>query len=306
MKDLIIIGAGPAGLSAAIYGIRAGLDLLMIERFSPGGQVMNTHEVENYPGFVDPVKGWELMSAMENQARRLGAEIINGEAGAIIKDKEKNVFSISLSNGKSLIARSVILACGSANQKLNIPGEQEFTGKGVSYCATCDGAFFKDKVTAVIGGGNTALEEALFLTRFASKVYLVHRRYEFRGEKILQQRILANNKIEPIYDTIITSIEGKEKVTKAILKNKSTNEKKDLLLDGVFIFVGYSPNTAFLPEELLNTRKEVIIDKNLQTKIHGIFAAGDMRENSKRQIVMAAADGATAAMNAYDYLQEMG
>jgi thioredoxin reductase (NADPH) len=308
MKDLIIIGAGPAGLSAAIYGIRSGLDLLLIERFSPGGQVMNTYEVENYPGFIEPVKGWELMSAMENQAKRLGAEIISGEVKSVTKDNRSNLFKIELAGGETLESKSIILACGSLHENLNVPGEKEFTGKGVSYCATCDGAFFKDKVTAVVGGGNSALEEALFLTRFASKVYLIHRRNEFRGSKILQDRILADQKIEPVYNTVITSIKSTDnnKVTSAVLRNKLTNEEKNLKLDGVFIFAGYKPNTDFLSKDILNGKGEIVTDRNMHTKTNGMFAAGDAREASKRQIVMACADGATAAISAYEYINKLG
>ncbi|MFH0976696.1 MAG: thioredoxin-disulfide reductase [Spirochaetota bacterium] len=307
MKDLIIIGAGPAGLSAAIYGIRAGLDLLVLERYSPGGQVMNTYEVENYPGFVEPVKGWELMSAMESQARRLGAEIISGDVKSVVKNEKSNSFKTELTSGEILESRSVILACGALHENLHVPGEKEFAGKGVSYCATCDGAFFKDKVTAVVGGGNTALEEALFLTRFASKVYLIHRRKEFRAAKILQDRVLADKKIDPIYDTIIISIKSNDnnKVTSVILKNKLTNEEKSLELDGVFIFAGYKPNTGFLPKDMLNTNGEIFSDRDMHTKISGLFAAGDAREGSKKQIVMACADGATAAMEVYEYLQKL-
>jgi thioredoxin reductase (NADPH) len=305
MKDLIIIGAGPAGLSAAIYGIRSGLDLSVIERFSPGGQVMNTYEVENYPGFALPVKGWELMSAMENQAKRLGAEILSGEVKSVVKNEKNNLFKIELAGTETLECKSVILACGCVHEMLNVPGEKDFTGKGVSYCATCDGAFFKDKVTAVVGGGNTALEEAQFLTQFAKRVYFIHRRNEFRGSKILQDRILANKIIEPIYNTIVTSIKGDGKVTSAVLKNKITNEEKNLEVDGVFIFAGYKPSTGFLSKDMLNEKGEILADKNMHTKISGLFAAGDAREDSKRQIVMAAADGATAAISAYEYLREL-
>ncbi|MBN2040830.1 MAG: thioredoxin-disulfide reductase [Spirochaetes bacterium] len=305
MKELIIIGAGPAGLTAAIYGIRAGLDVLLIERYSPGGQVINTYEVENYPGFVEPVQGWELMSAMEGQVRRLGVEIINGDVKSIIKNTEENLFNVELTDNHIHKAKAIILACGATHNQLKIPGETELTGKGVSYCATCDGAFFKDKVTAVNGGGDTALEEALFLTKFASKVYLIHRREEFRGAKILQDRVLSNDKIEPIYNSVVKSINGSENVTSLTLKNVKTSEEKELKLDGLFIFIGYSPNTGFLPEEILNERSEVIVNKEMQTSVPGLFAAGDMREDSKRQIVMAAADGATAALEAYNYVNEM-
>ncbi len=306
MKDLIIIGAGPAGLTAGIYGIRAGLDLSIIEKFSPGGQVINTFEVENYPGFVEPVAGWELMSNMENQAKRLGVEIENGDIVSIGKDEKGGSFQLKRSDGSVVEAKSVIAATGASFRKLGVPGEKEYTGQGVSYCATCDGAFYKEKTVAVIGGGNTALEEAHFLTRFASKIYLVHRRDEFRGVKILQDRVLAEEKIEPVLDTVLESIAGDQKVQKVVLKNKKTGEISERAVDGVFIFVGWDPNTAYLPGEVLNEKKEVVVDVRMHTKIEGLFAAGDLRCDSERQIVMAAADGATAALNAYNYLVNLG
>jgi thioredoxin reductase (NADPH) len=303
MKDLIIIGAGPAGLAAAIYGKRAGLDLIVLERYAPGGQVMNTDEVENYPGFVEPIKGWELIAAMEGQAKRLDTEIVNGEVKSVKKAADKS-FDVELTDGQIQEAKTIILACGAMPNHLNVSGEAELTGRGVSYCATCDGAFFKNKITAVLGGGDTALEEALFLTRFANKVYLIHRRDKFRGSKILQDRIFANTKIEPVYNSTVSSINGPDKVTSVTLKNLKTEQESKLELDGFFIFVGYSPNTGFLPKEILNKNNEVIVDKDLQTILPGMFAAGDLRESSKRQILMAAADGATALMNAYEYLQK--
>jgi thioredoxin reductase (NADPH) len=305
MKDLIIIGAGPAGLTAGIYGIRAGLDLSIIEKFSPGGQVINTFEVENYPGFVEPIAGWELMSNMENQAKRLGVEIGSGDIVSIEKDEKGKFFRLKKSDGNIIEAKSVIAATGASFRKLGVPGEKEYTGQGVSYCATCDGAFYKEKTVAVIGGGNTALEEAHFLTRFASKIYLIHRRDEFRGVKILQDRVLGEEKIEPVLDTVLESINGGQKVEKVVLKNKKTGEISERAVDGVFIFVGWDPNTSYLPEEVLNEKKEVFVDVRMHTKIEGLFAAGDLRNDSERQIVMAASDGATAALNAYEYLLNM-
>jgi thioredoxin reductase (NADPH) len=305
MKDLIIIGAGPAGLTAGIYGIRAGLDLSIIEKFSPGGQVINTFEVENYPGFVEPIAGWELMSNMENQAKRLGVEIGSGDIVSIEKDEKGKFFRLKKSDGNIIEAKSVIAATGASFRKLGVPGEKEYTGQGVSYCATCDGAFYKEKTVAVIGGGNTALEEAHFLTRFASKIYLIHRRDEFRGVKILQDRVLGEEKIEPVLDTVLESINGGQKVEKVVLKNKKTGEISERAVDGVFIFVGWDPNTSYLPKEVLNEKKEVFVDVRMHTKIEGLFAAGDLRNDSERQIVMAASDGATAALNAYEYLLNM-
>jgi thioredoxin reductase (NADPH) len=300
MKDLIIIGAGPAGLTAGIYGIRAGLDLVIIEKIAPGGQVVNSYEIENYPGFVNPISGWDLMTSMEEQARRLGAEIIPADVVAVKKDA--GFFTVSLSDGE-MKGKSVIIAGGTTNRKLNVPGENEYLGRGVSYCATCDGAFFKDKITVVVGGGDAALEEADFLTRFASKVYLIHRREHFRGAEILQKKVLKNEKIIPILNTSVASINGNEKVSSVLLKDNNTGETRVLNTDGVFIFVGFDPNSSLIDSKLLNEDREIIVDMDMHTKIPGLFAAGDIRSNSKRQIVTAAADGATAALNAYEYIK---
>ncbi len=299
MKDLVIIGGGPAGLTAGIYGMRAGLDLVIVEKFSPGGQVINSYEIENYPGFAEPVEGWKLMSSMEEQTRRLGAEIISAEVVSIKKDA--GVFTVGLADGE-IQARSVIIAAGAFNRRLNVPGEKEYVGRGVSYCATCDGAFFKDKITVVAGGGDVALEEAFFLTRFASKVYLIHRREHFRGADILQKRVLGNEKIVPVLCTNIESVNGDTTVNSVTLKNIVSGEISRLDTDGVFIFIGYDPNSSFVDKELLNEQREVIVDMNMQTGVEGLFAAGDIRSGSKRQIVMAAADGATAVLGAYEYL----
>ena len=301
MKDLIILGAGPAGLTAAIYGMRAGLDLLVLEKFSPGGQVVNTYEVENYPGFAEPVPGWDLVSAMENQARRLGTEFATGEALEVTKSD--NAFTIRLSDGEPLRARTVIAATGAALKKLGIPGEEQFFGRGVSYCATCDAAFYRDRVTAVIGGGDTALEEAHYLTRFSSKVHLIHRRNEFRGAKVLQDRVLASEKIVPVLGKVPVSVNGGAKVESITVKDVNSGNESVISVDGVFVFIGYTPNTSYLPPSLLNKAGEVIVDMQMRTSIPGLYAAGDLRCDSKRQIVMACADGATAALNAYEDLQ---
>ncbi len=300
MKELIIIGAGPAGMAASIYAIRAGLDTLVLEKISPGGQVMLTYEIENYPGFVEPVEGWQLASNMEQQARRLGVTIESKDVESV--RKVNDVFEITTTDGSTLQARAVIAATGASLRRLGVPGESEFTGRGVSYCATCDAAFFKDRVTAVVGGGNTALEEALYLTRFASKVYLIHRRDEFRGQRILQDRVQSNPKIELVLDTVVTQVNGDDKVNTLTLLNKRTNTQSQLSVDGLFIFIGFSPNTAYLPKEILNEVGQVKVDMQMRTPVSGLFAAGDLREGSYRQVLMAAADGATAAISAYEYV----
>jgi thioredoxin reductase (NADPH) len=304
MKDCIIIGAGPAGLTAAIYGLRSGLDLLVLEKFSPGGQVINTYEVENYPGFVEPVAGWELMQKMEEQTRRLGAEIKSEQVTTVERDDAKDCLVVKAASGETYEAKSVILATGSTNKTLNVPGEAEYTGKGVSYCATCDGAFYKDKVTAVVGGGDTALEEAYFLTRFASKVYLIHRRDAFRASKIVQDRALGHEKIEVVYNATVETINGQEKVSSITVKDKETGELSTIDTDGVFIFIGYDSNTGCVNKDLLNEFSEIKVDSRMRTSVKGLFAAGDMRSDTKKQIVMACADGATAAMEVYDYIIE--
>ncbi len=302
IKDLIIVGGGPAGLTAAIYGIRAGLDLQLIEKFSPGGQVINSYEIENYPGFPEPVAGWELMSRMEEQARRLGIDISSGDVTSVAKSGE--IFSVKM-NGASLEAKSVIIAAGASHRKLGVPGEREFTGRGVSYCATCDGAFYKDRITVVVGGGDVALEEAHFLTRFSSKVYLVHRRDSFRGADILQKRIFSSEKIVPVYNSVLESVNGDDAVRSVSVKDIVTGRRSEIKTDGVFVFIGYDPNTGFLDREILNEAGEVTVDMNMNTYVEGLFAAGDIRSGSKKQIVMACADGATAAMSAYDYITEI-
>jgi thioredoxin reductase (NADPH) len=306
MKDLIIIGAGPAGMTAAIYGIRAGLDLILIERLSPGGQVVNTYEVENYPGFIDPIRGWDLVSNMEKQARRLGVEIMSGEVASVRKKSESGAFLVQLEGGGVLEAKSVIAAAGATYRKLDVPGVEEFIGKGVSFCATCDGAFFKDRSIAVIGGGNSALEEVHFLTKFAKKIYLIHRRDRLRADKILQDRIFSSGKIEQYMDSVVESISGNGSVEKLHLKNLKTGRAAALDVNGVFILIGFDANTDFLPDTVISDEKEVIVDMRMKTPLPGLFAAGDIRSGSKRQIVMAAADGATAAMEANEYIAGLG
>ena len=300
MKELIIIGAGPAGLTAAIYGMRSGLDLAVIEKFAPGGQVVNTWEVENYPGFPEPIAGWDLVAKMEEQARRLGAEIISGDVETL--SKENGVFRVGIAGGDTLEARAVIVTAGASLRTLGIPGEAKFTGRGVSYCATCDAAFFRDKKTVVIGGGNVALEEAVFLTRFAERVYLVHRRDRFRADSIQVDRVLACENIEPVYDSVPVKINGNDKIDSITLKNVKSGVETDIETDGVFIFVGFDPNTGFLPAEILNEHNEVIVDISMRTPIEGLFAAGDIRASSIRQIACATGDAAVAASGAYYYI----
>lgn len=301
--DTIIIGSGPAGLTAGIYTARARLKSLLIEKASPGGQVLTTEKVENYPGFPDGgVGGFELMQKMQKQAEEFGLKIKTGEVTGIgVKDEKTMEVETS---EVCFFTHSLIIATGAEDKKLNVPGEDKFLGRGVSFCATCDAPFFKDKKVAVVGGGDTAVEEALYLTKFASEVYLVHRRDCLRAAKVLQERALANPKIKPFWDSVITEIIGGQKVEKVRLRNIKTNKQSDLFCDGVFIFIGVDPNTAYLKDLVqLDEQDYIVTDENMQTSCPGIFACGDVRKKLLQQVVTACGDGATAAYAAQLYAE---
>lgn len=299
--DVVILGAGPAGLTAGIYAVRSGLKTVILEKAVPGGQIVNTGKIENYPGFPDGVSGAELMKRFEEQAAKLGVEIksLTEAKGLEVKDSVK---VIQTSQGE-IKGKSVIIATGASPTKLGVPGEAELTGRGVSYCATCDGAFFKGKKVLVVGGGNSAIEEAIFLTRFASQVLVVHRRDQLRAVKILQERAMANPKIKFIWNSHLDEVKGKEKVEAAVIRDKLTQEKKIVPVEGVFIYVGVNPNTNFLPPSIkLNDKGFVVTDENLSTGLPGIFAAGDVRANQLKQVVVAVGEGALAAHLAEKYI----
>lgn len=298
-KDIIIIGGGPAGLTSAIYTSRARHSTLVIEEKAVGGQIIITTDIENYPGFPKGIMGPELAMLMEEQAKKFGAEIIYDS----VKTIDINSKKVITERGE-YICKTLIIATGANPAKLNLPKEEELTGRGISYCATCDGAFFKDQVVAVIGGGNTAVEEALFLTNFAKKVYLIHRRDKLRAEKCLQERTFENKKIEIIWNTVVDSIEGDDTLKGINIKNKLTNETSFLPLDGLFIFVGYLPKTDFLKGliELDETGYIKVNNKN-QTNIPWIFAAGDCVAKPYKQIATAVGDGCNAALSAIAYLE---
>lgn len=301
VHDLAIIGGGPAGLTAYLYAARARLDTILIEKLSPGGQVLVTDFVENYPGFPEGLPGWELMEKFVAHVKKLGFNQKLGEVVGI--ELEGQIKKIKLADGEELRARAVIVATGASPNKLGVPGEKELTGKGVSYCATCDGPFFRDQVIAVVGGGNTAVQEAIFLTKFAKKVFLIHRRDQLRAQKILQERAFANPKIEFIWNTVVEEILGKDKVEALKLKNRQTGETSILKVDGVFIFIGTRPQSDFVKGLLpTNERGFIITDCEMRTEVPGIFAAGDVRAKACRQIITAAGDGATAAYMAEHYL----
>lgn len=299
-RELVILGAGPAGLTAAIYGKRAGLDTLLIERGLPGGQVATTADVENWPG-ITKISGMDLAQSLYDHAAHFEAELRAAELlGVKVQDKAKIIHT----DKGDVEAKAVIIAVGARHKPLGCPGEAEFSGKGVSYCAVCDGAFYRNEEVAVIGGGNTAVEEAEYLTRFASKVYIIHRRDELRADRMVADRVLANPKIVPVWNSLVQSIEGASGVEKVVLKNAKTDAISELPVTGVFIFVGTLPNTQFLGPVVDMTPDGWIITKNedMATSVPGIFAAGDVRETELRQMVTAAADGARAAMSAYRYI----
>ncbi len=300
--DIVIIGAGPAGLTAGIYAARARMNVLLLEKAVPGGQVLVTDWIENYPGFPEGISGFDLSEKMKTQAEELGLKIETAEVHSLnLAGKVKEI----ILKDRSITSKSLIIASGASPRKLGI-GEDKFMGKGISFCATCDAPFFKDKIVVAIGGGDTAVQEAVFLTKFAKKVYLVHRRDELRAEKILQERAFENDKIEIIWDSIATGVEGFFGVESVKIKNVKTNEKKTLKADGCFIWVGILPNTDFLNESLKTDETGFIqADKNMQASVPGVFAVGDVRDTPLRQIATAVGDGAMAAVNAEHFIENL-
>ncbi|WP_413854494.1 thioredoxin-disulfide reductase [Candidatus Ruminimicrobium bovinum] len=303
LYDVIIVGGGPSGLSAGIYTSRARLKTLLIEKAGCGGQIAITDHLENYPGFEDGINGFDLSVKMEKQARTFGCEITYGEVVSI--QTEEEIKKIILSDDKEYLTKTVVIASGANFKKLNVPGEKEFTGKGVSYCATCDGPFFREKEIAVIGGGDSALQEALYLTKFVKKVNLIHRRDAFRAAKILQEKVFKEPKINIIYDSVVEEISGTDTVERIKLKNVKNGNISALEVNGIFVFVGWLPNTGFLSNSKikLNQNGYIITDDNMKTSVNGVFACGDVREKILRQVVTAAGDGATAAISAQHYLE---
>lgn len=300
--DVIIIGGGPAGLTAGLYSARSRLKSIIFERISPGGQVLNTEWIDNYPGFADGIAGWELVENMAKQAKKFGLQIVSKEVESI--DISGEWQKINTSDEESVLAKTVIITTGAIPKRLNIPGEEKFTGKGVSFCATCDGAFFRGLDVAVIGGGDAAVEEAIFLTRFSPKVSIIHRRDQLRATKILQEKAMANEKINFIWDTVPISVNGNNEVESLKLKNVKTGKEFDFPVKGVFLFVGLDPATGFMPQGIKKDKKGFIItNDNMETNIPGFFAAGDCRSKILRQVSTAVGDGATAAFAAEKYIE---
>lgn len=299
MYDVVIVGGGPSGLTAALYTARRTLKTLIISK-DLGGQMAATTDIENYPGFEEVVSGIELATKMKKQAEKFGAEFKLGDVNKI--EQKNNHFVIHYSN-ETVEAESVILAFGLTPRNLEVPGETEYQNKGVTYCANCDAPLYKGKVVAVVGGGNSALDAADYLSKIASKTYLIHRRDQFRGEEVIVNEVVNNKNIEILYDTTITEIKGEQFVTAAKIKNLKTEEEKDLELNGVFIEVGRVAKTDFLEGFVeLNDRKEIVVDHKGRTKIEGVFACGDITNVNQKQIAVATGEGVKAALSAYTCL----
>jgi thioredoxin reductase (NADPH) len=303
IENVIIVGSGPAGWSAAIYTGRANLRPLLITGNEVGGQVALTTEVENYPGFPEGLTGPELVKRMQSQAEKFGTTVESDYVTEI--DVNGPPFSVQTASGKNYRARALIIATGASPRKLGVPGEERLTGRGVSYCATCDGFFFRDKELVVVGGGDSALEEALFLTRFASRIRIVHRRDQLRAGATLQRRARVNPKIEYIWDTVVTSINGENRVESVNLKNLKTGEVSELATDGVFVYVGHLPNNQLFQGKLaMDEQGYLITDKLMRTSVPGIFAAGEIQDHRFRQVATSVGQGVAAAMEAERYIAE--
>ena len=303
VKDLAIIGGGPAGLAAGIYAARADLKTVLFERGMPGGLAASTEIIENYPGFAEGIGGPELAMSMDAQARRFGLEVEYADVEEI--KKSDSHFILKTDEGEYRTG-AIIIATGAKPRMLQIKGEKEFHGRGVSYCATCDGAFFRGKRLAVIGGGDSAIEEALFLTKFAEKVTIVHRRGELRATKYLQHKAMNNDKIDFSWHSVPVEIVGSETVQGVLLKDVRTGEQQEIPIDGVFVYVGHSPSTELVKDLAdLSDSGYIITDEEMCTKTPGLFAAGDVRKKTLRQVVTAVADGAIAAVSAEKYIEKI-
>jgi thioredoxin reductase (NADPH) len=302
LKDIIIVGGGVAGLTAGLYAKRGGMDTLLFEKMFAGGQVSTTYMIENYPGFEEPISGPDFAMKMESHARRFGLEILYDE----VLDLDMTGRSKKVITSKGTYeAKALILAMGAHPRTLGLPKEDQFRGRGVSYCATCDGAFYDGKDVAVVGGGDTAVEDALFLSRHANRVYLIHRRDELRASKILQQSVLENPKIRIIWDSIVTEILGEQEVRGLLVQNVRSNQVTELKVDGVFVAIGIQPNNSLIKDKLKASQAGFIVtDENMCSSIPGVYVAGDLRQKPLWQIVTAAADGAVAAVAAQHYIMK--
>ncbi len=303
--DVVIVGAGPAGLTAGIYASRGRLKTLILERNMAGGQIALTELVENYPGFPEGISGFDLSQKMKTQAEEFGAEVREIEGVTAIAEDRDGRLAVT-TDRETIRTRSVILAPGVEARRSGVPGEAEFIGRGVSWCATCDGALYRGRTVAVVGGGDSAVEEGMFLTKFADKVYLVHRRDELRAAQIAQERCFDNNKVEFVWDSVPRRIEGQEMVEALEVENVKTGEKRSLPVNGVFIYIGQDPNTAWLADVVeLDEHGYIVTDDLQRTSMPGVFACGDATVGPLKQIARAVGDGALAAVQAEKYLDEL-
>jgi thioredoxin reductase (NADPH) len=307
LYDIIIIGGGPAGLTAGLYACRARMKTILVEKALCGGQILVTDTIENFPGFPEGIKGPDLADWMFKQASHFGLEVRTSDALKVTRGKAAGqAFSVELSSGEKLEALSVIIASGARWNTLNIPGEEDLTGRGVSYCATCDGPLFKNKEVIVVGGGDTALEDAIFLTRFAGKVTVIHRRDRLRATKILQERALANKKIEFCYNSVATAVLGSKQCEGVAVKDIITGAEKTIKASGVFVLIGMTPNSGMVKGlASMDDKGYVICDDDMKTSVEGMFVCGDVRKKLLRQVVTAAGDGATAAFSAQHYVDRL-
>lgn len=303
MEQILIIGSGPAGLSAAIYASRSLLSPVLITGSALGGQAATTSDVENYPGFPDGVGGMDLMQLMQQQAEKLGTRVVMDEVVEV--NLRQHPFVVK-TYGETYEAKALIIATGVAPRLLGVPGEEEFKGRGVSYCATCDGFFYKDKTTVVVGGGDAAIVEAIYLTRFAKKVYVVHRRHELRAQKITQERAFKNEQIEFIWDSVVTAVLGTDHVTGVRVKNVKTGAEAVLEADGMFSYIGNIPNTQLFTGQLeMDDAGYVVTNREMHTSVPGVFAAGDVQERTLKQVATAVGSGAMAAMEADKFVADL-
>ncbi len=301
--DLVIIGAGAAGLAAAQYGARANLRTMLIEEMAPGGQALLIDHLENYPGYADPKSGFEFAQDMHRQAEKFGAQFITDTVLALKKDGD--VFTLNLSGGGTMTAAAVILATGAKHRTLDVPGEAEFSGRGVSYCATCDGPFFRGKKMFVVGGGDAACDEAQFLAKLSDKIVLVHRRDRFRAQKSLADRVLKNKNIEIRFNTRMVEIKGEKKVSSVVLERADSGERYTEETDAVFVFVGSIPQTALVPDTEKDESGSIVTDQRMESSVKGLFVAGDVRATPFRQVIVAAGEGAIAAHSASQYIDDI-
>ncbi|MEZ4551650.1 MAG: thioredoxin-disulfide reductase [Desulfobacterales bacterium] len=300
--DLVIVGSGPAGLTASIYAARARLNTLVLEKSATGGQILVTDWIENYPGFPEGLSGADLVMKMAEQAKRFGVEI---ETNQVLSMQVTDAVKKIVLDDRTVTCKAVIIATGASPMKLGVPGEEEFYGKGISTCATCDAPFFRNSVVAAVGGGDTAVQESIFLTRFVEKVYLIHRRDELRATRILQERAIENPKIEIVWDSVLTAVNGSDAGVDSItVKNVKTGEQRELAVEGCFIWVGTTPNTSFLEGTVEVDRSGfVVVNEKMETSVPGVYAAGDVRNTPLRQVATAVGDAAIAAFEAAQYIE---